>query len=271
MGFRLIGAIIGLISSGFYGLIIGFVIGSYIDYAMGGNSSQNNQNDDFTSRNSNSQFRGYNSNNYGGYNSGSYGGYNPGAPVDFKNSLLILIAAVMKADGRAMKSELDMVKSMLLRTYGEHETKIMLLQLRDYLKHNHNLTEVCRNLRNRMSYSPRLELIHILFRISRADGDISAAEIALIQTVATQLGISTPDYLSLKAMFVTTVDSDFKILDVSPNASEDEVKKAYRKLALRFHPDRLQGLTDSEKKSAEDKFIRVQKAYENIKKNKGWN
>ncbi len=269
MGFRLIGAIIGLISSGFYGLIIGFVIGSYIDYAMGGNSSQNNnQNEDFTSRNSNSQFRGYGYS--GGYSSGSNGGYSSGSPVDFKNSLLILIAAVMKADGRAMKSELDMVKSMLLRTYGEHETKIMLLQLRDYLKQNHNLTEVCRNLRNRMSYSPRLELVHILFRISRADGDISSAELALIQTVATQLGISTPDYLSLRAMFVTTVDSDFKILDVSPSASEDEVKKAYRKLALRFHPDRLQGLTDSEKKSAEDKFIRVQKAYENIKKNKGW-
>ncbi len=271
MNFRLIGAIIGLISSGFYGLIIGFVIGSYIDYAVGGSSSQNSdsENNFNNSRNYNSQNRSYGS--FGGYSSTSNGGYNTASPVDFKNSLLILIAAVMKADGRAMKSELDMVKSMLLRTYGEAETKVMLLQLRDYLKENHNLTEVCRNLRNRMSYSPRLELIHILFRISRADGDISSAEIALIQSVATQLGISTPDYLSLKAMFVTTVDSDFKILDVSPNASEDDVKKAYRKLALRFHPDRLQGLTDSEKKSAEDKFIRVQKAYENIKKNKGWN
>ena len=262
MGFRLVGAIIGLISSGFYGLIIGFVIGSYIDYAVGNNSSQNDQQNNFNNRNSNSQF--------GGYSSGSFGGYSSGSPVDFKNSLLILIAAVMKADGRAMKSELDMVKSMLLRTYGEHETKIMLLQLRDYLKQNHNLYEVCRNLRNRMSYSPRLELIHILFRISRADGDISQAELALIQTVATQLGISTPDYLSLRAMFVTTVDGDFQILDVSPNSTEDEVKKAYRKLALRFHPDRLQGLTDAEKKAAEEKFIRVQKAYDNIKKNKGW-
>ncbi len=250
MSFRIIGALIGFFSSGFFGAIVGFMIGSYVDYAYGAEETT--------------------SYNQGSFN--SYGGYqtNQVHPSDFKNSLLILIAAVMKADGVAMKSELDLVKSMLLRTYGEEESRNMLLQLREYLKKEHNLNEVCRNLRNRMSYSPRLELVHILFRISRADGVISDAEISLIQQVATQLGVSHTDYLSLKAMFVESADADFKILDVSNSASEDEVKKAYRKLAMRFHPDRLQGLSEGEKKSAETKFLRVQKAYENIKKKKGW-
>lgn len=250
MSFRIIGALIGFFSSGFFGAIVGFMIGSYVDYAYGAEETT--------------------SYNQGSFN--SYGGYqtNQVQPSDFKNSLLILIAAVMKADGVAMKSELDLVKSMLLRTYGEQESRNMLLQLREYLKKEHNLNEVCRNLRNRMSYSPRLELVHILFRISRADGVISDAEISLIQQVATQLGVSHTDYLSLKAMFVESADADFKILDVSNSASEDEVKKAYRKLAMRFHPDRLQGLSEGEKKSAETKFLRVQKAYENIKKKKGW-
>lgn len=224
------------------------MIGSYIDHAYGGTSEESYEQNNFSNPYQSQRVH----------------------PADFKNSLLILIAAVMKADGVAMKSELDLVKSMLLRTYGENETRLMLLKLRDYLKEDHNLNDVCRNLRNRMGYSPRLELVHILFRISRADGVISEAEVQLIQQVATQLGISTPDYLSLRAMFVESVDSDYKILDVSNSASEEEVKKAYRKLALRFHPDRLQGLSDNEKKSAEEKFIRVQKAYENIKKNKGW-
>ena len=224
------------------------MIGSYIDQAYGGTSEESYEQNNFSNPYQSQRVH----------------------PADFKNSLLILIAAVMKADGVAMKSELDLVKSMLLRTYGENETRLMLLKLRDYLKEDHNLNDVCRNLRNRMGYSPRLELVHILFRISRADGLISEAEVQLIQQVATQLGISTPDYLSLRAMFVESVDSDYKILDVSNSASEEEVKKAYRKLALRFHPDRLQGLSDNEKKSAEEKFIRVQKAYENIKKNKGW-
>ncbi len=248
MSFKIIGAIIGFLSSGFFGAVVGFMIGSYVDHAYGGSNEETYQRNNF-------------SNSYSNQNT---------HPADFKNSLLILIAAVMKADGVAMKSELDLVKSMLLRTYGENESRLMLLKLRDYLKEEHNLYDVCRNLRNRMGYSPRLELVHILFRISRADGVISDAEIQLIQQVATQLGISTPDYLSLRAMFVESVDSDYKILDVSNSATEEEVKKAYRKLALRFHPDRLQGLSDNEKKSAEDKFIRVQKAYENIKRKNGW-
>ena len=248
MSFRIIGAFIGFLSSGFFGAVVGFMIGSYIDQAYGGTSEESYEQNNFSNPYQSQRVH----------------------PADFKNSLLILIAAVMKADGVAMKSELDLVKSMLLRTYGENETRLMLLKLRDYLKEDHNLNDVCRNLRNRMGYSPRLELVHILFRISRADGVISEAEVQLIQQVATQLGISTPDYLSLRAMFVESVDSDYKILDVSNSASEEEVKKAYRKLALRFHPDRLQGLSDNEKKSAEEKFIRVQKAYENIKKNKGW-
>ncbi len=247
MNFRIVGAIIGFLSSGFFGAVVGFMIGSYVDHAYGGNTEDEGRSD------FNNPYQNQNVH-----------------PADFKNSLLILIAAVMKADGVAMKSELDLVKSMLLRTYGENESRLMLLKLRDYLKEEHNLYDVCRNLRARMGYSARLELIHILFRISRADGVISDAEIQLIQQVSTQLGISTPDYLSLRAMFVESVDSDYKILDVSTSASEDEVKKAHRKLALRFHPDRLQGLSENEKKSAEEKFIRVQKAYENIKRKKGW-
>jgi len=248
LSFRIIGAVIGFLSSGPFGAVVGFLIGSYIDYAYNGESSNNE---------------------YNRQNSFSYQGHP--SQVNFKNSLLVLIAAVMKADGKAMKSELDLVKSMLIRTYGEQQSKEMLLTLRDYLKQEHNLYEVCRNLRNRMGYSQRLELVHILFRISRADGNVSDAEVNIIQIVSNQLGVSTPDYLSLKAMFVSSSDADYKILDVSATASETDVKKAYRDLAKRFHPDRLQGLSETEKTAASEKFVRVQKAYENIKKKKGWN
>jgi len=248
--FAIGGGVIGLISSGPKGALFGFLIGMYLDYIGERNDSNSN------------------STNQQSHRKQSYG--QRSAPVDFQNSLLILIAAIMNADGSIMKAELDMVKTMLLRTYGEEEAKSMLLRLRDFLKQNHNLNEVCRNLRLRMSYSPRLELVHVLFRISRADGDMSASEINLIQHIATQLGISTPDYLSIKAMFVSTPNSDFQILEITPGASEEDVKKAYRRMVMRFHPDRLQGLSESEKKTAESKFHNVQKAYDNIKRSKGW-
>ncbi len=244
------GGVIGVISGGPKMALFGFLVGMYFDYI-----GERNQTEPANDKSKSQRTSSYNQRN---------------APVDFQNSLLILIAAIMNADGSIMKAELDMVKTMLLRTYGEDEAKAMLLRLRDFLKQNHNLNEVCRNLRLRMNYSPRLELVHVLFRISRADGDMSASEINLIQQIATQLGISTPDYLSIKAMFVTTPNSDFQILEVNPTATEEDVKKAYRRMVMRFHPDRLQGLSESEKKTAESKFHNVQKAYDNIKRSKGW-
>jgi DnaJ like chaperone protein len=196
--------------------------------------------------------------------------YREAPPTDFTRHLLILIAAVMNADGSAMRSELDLVKRMLVRTYGEQRAAHLLLILREMLKEKQDVTFVCRQIRSEMAYSQRLELLHVLFRISRADSEINPSELQLLQHIATQMGITTPDFLSLRAMFVTSPDSDYKILDVATDAGEDEVKKAYRKMAMRFHPDRLLGLTDSEKKAAEEKFLSVQKAYENIKRKRGW-
>jgi DnaJ like chaperone protein len=184
--------------------------------------------------------------------------------------LLVLIAAIMNADGSAMRSELELVKRMLVRTYGEQRASDLLLVLREMLKEKQDVSYVCRHIRGAMAYSQRLELLHVLFRISRADSEINPSELQMLQFIATQMAITTPDFLALRAMFVTTPDSEYKILDVSPDAGEEDVKKAHRKMAMRFHPDRLLGLSEKEKKAAEEKFLAVQKAYESIKRKKGW-
>lgn len=242
MSFAIIGAIIGFLSAGPIAAVFGFLIGMYLEYA----SKQNNETEEKNEVRSNE------------------------GVSDFSHQLLILIAAIMNADGSAMKSELELVKRMLVRTYGEFKASQLLIILREKLKQPQDVTQICRHIRARMAYSQRLELLHILFRISRADAEINPSELQLLHYIATQLAITTPDFLALRAMFVSSPDSDFKILDVSAEAGEEEVKKAYRKMAMRFHPDRLIGLSESEKKAAEEKFIAVQKAYENIKKRKGW-
>jgi len=242
----LFGALIGFIASGPLGGVVGFLLGMYIDYISKDASAESETVDP-----------------RGGETARATGS-------DFSMSLLILIAAIMNADGVTMKSELDLVKRMLVRTYGEVKAKQMLLMLRELIKQKHDIISVCRQIRLRMAYSQRLELLHVLFRISRADGNISAEEMQLLNTIGVHIGITTPDFMSLRAMFVHSPDSDFTILDVASSASEEDVKKAYRKMAMRFHPDKLQGLGEDEKKAAEEKFVRVQKAYENIKRRKGW-
>jgi len=144
------------------------------------------------------------------------------------------------------------------------------LVLRELIKERQDVGLVCRQTRNRMHYSQRLELMHILFRISKADDDINAQELQMLTYIGVQLGITNSDFMSLQAMFFSSPDSDFQILDVSATANEEEVKKAYRKMAMRFHPDRLLGLNEGEKKAAQEKFVKVNKAYEGIKRRKGW-
>ncbi len=244
-------AVIGLIAGGFYGLLIGIAIGLYFEYQQ----TNKDYDDDLSGRRRDSYVN----------------NQRPHSESVFNQSLLTLIAAVMNADGSVMKSELSLVKAMFVRTYGEQRASFMLLELRELLKSKQDITRVCANLRQNISYTQRLELLHVLFRISRADGDISQPELNVLQMIAAQLGITTPDFLAIRAMFVVTPGGEYQILEVEPNASEEEVKKAYRKMAMRFHPDRLTGVSNEEKKAAEEKFRKVQQAYETIKKRRGWN
>jgi DnaJ like chaperone protein len=190
-------------------------------------------------------------------------------PGNFAMSLLVLISAVMKADGKVMRSELDMVKSLLLRSYPEDQVRQYLIILRELVKQKTDVTGVCRQIRANMVYSQRHELLHILFKISRADGEVSSPELNLLEYISTHLGITTPDFMSLKAQFVSTPDSDYKVLEISPQASDDEVKKAYRRMAMKFHPDKLNSLSESERKASEEKFRRVKHAYESISRKRG--
>lgn len=240
----IVGAVIGFISSGPIGAVVGFLLGLYIEYISTADNTPETHTESRT--------------------------YSAPQQGDFARHLLVLIAAIMNADGSAMKSELDLVKRMLVRTYGEDKAAQLLLVLREMLRQRQDVTMVCRQIRSQMHYSQRLELLHVLFRISRADADINPSELQMLQYIATHMAITTPDFLSLRAMFVSSPDADYKILDVSPDAGEEEVKKAYRKMAMRFHPDRLQGLSENEKKAAAEKFVAVQKAYEQIKRKKGW-
>jgi DnaJ like chaperone protein len=187
-------------------------------------------------------------------------------PGDFGMSLLVLIAALMKADGKVMKSELDYVKRFFIQQFGEASAKEALIMLRDILKQNIPVRDVCVQISQNMDYSSRLQLLHLLFNIAIADGIVNAAELDAIEKMAGYLGIASSDYMSIRNMFVPETDSAYKILEIDPSATDDEVKKAYRRMAMKYHPDKVAHLGEEFRKSADEKFKKVNEAYEKIKK-----
>ena len=185
---------------------------------------------------------------------------------DFSASLIILVASVMKADGRVMKAELDYVKTFFVKHFGVDVTKEQMLLLREILEKEIPLYEVCAQIKQNMEYASRLQLIHFLFGVSMADGQVHDSEVKVIEQIASFLNINMADFNSLKAMFYADVDSDYKILEIHNSASDEELKKAYKKMAVKFHPDKVSHLGEEYQQDAKEKFQKVQQAYENIKK-----
>lgn len=232
-----IGGGLGWVVAGPIGVIIGFILGSLVD-SVTTQSIQVNQ-----------------------------GRTTPG---DYAISLLVLIAAVMKADGKVMKSELDFVKKFLVQNFGSEGTQEALTILKDLLKQEIPVEDVCEQIAGKVDYSSRLQLMHFLYGLSHSDGRMESAELNLIQRISFSLGITSSDDESIRAMFLNnTLDAAYKILEVDPNASDEEVKKAYRKMATAYHPDKVAYLGEEFRKAANGKFQKLNEAYEKIKKERG--
>jgi len=198
-------------------------------------------------------------------------GYSMTTTGSFAASLLVLIAAVMKADGKVMKSELDYIKKYFVQSFGNESAAEAIRMLRDILKQNIPVQSVCIQIKQNLDYSSRLELIHLMLGVAKADGQVDAGELNTIALIARYLGISSKDFDSIKSMFVEDVNSAYKILEIEPTVSDEEVKKAYRKMAVKYHPDKVSHLGEEFQQKAKEKFQRVNEAYEKIKKERGLN
>lgn len=209
-----------------------------------------------------------------GLEKGSFTSKSTGQPKqstqgDFMISLIVLSAAVMKADGKVSKSELDYVKKYLLRSFGEEAATDAIRMLRDVLKQQIPVHEVSQQVGQYLDYSSRLQLLHYLFGISNADGHVHVDEVNLIQQIANSMGIRSNDFNSIKSMFFKDTNTSYSILGLKPNATDDEIKKAYRKMAIEYHPDKVAYLGEDVQKAAKEKFQKISEAYENIKKERG--
>jgi len=245
-----LGAGAGFTMGGPIGAIIGFAVGSFID----GVSVE-----DFTKEQQDYQ-RQPEPQQRGRATSG-----------DFEITLLILASVVIKADGRVDQRELDYVRMHFVKLYGKERANNAFKLFNGIIKKQISTREVCLQIRQHMSHSSRLQLLHFLFGIAKADGLVTGSEEVEIRKIANYLYINNHDYLSIKAMFYDESDSSYKILEITKSATNDELKKAYRKMAKKYHPDKLEGLGEEHKKGANEKFQNIQAAYEQIKNERGLN
>ncbi len=242
-----LGAGIGFVSGGPIGAIIGFAVGSVIDA---------NTREDF--KKDARRFQQSSTSQQSNIQSG-----------DFEISLLILAAIVIKSDGKVDQNELNYVRTQFVGMYGKERANHAFKLFKGIMKKKISARQVCMQIRQHMPHASRLQLLHFLFGLAKSDGHVSESEVEEIKKIAGYLYINSYDFESIKAMFYDETDSSYKILEIEKSASDNELKKAYRKMAKKYHPDKLQGVGKEHLKGAQEKFQSIQKAYESIKKERG--
>ncbi len=263
--FKIICLILGVfIGGGFWGGLIGLIIGGMIDRIPAANV--------FSPRSSQQL-----------------------SPDEFIKNILIFTAAVVKSDnGQMLRSELDFVRNYLTNRIGTAKTQGALLILRDILDKDYDIEAISRELASNASVHEKLLILQFLFGLASSDGNVSNEEMNTIQNISAWMGLPHSTFESLKAMFFNAyryrhqhqyqyqnssrpstsyynIENDYKILEIASTATDDEVKKAYRKLAMKHHPDKVNHLGDDIRKTAEEKFVLLNESYERIKKSRGMN
>jgi len=191
-------------------------------------------------------------------------------PADFEINLLALASTVIKADGSVKKQELEFVRNFFIGHYGQDKAKKIFKIFNEQVKNERqNIDTLSRVFRERTRYETRLQIIHFLYGVANSDGKIADEELDKISQIAIALGIKLPDIESIKAMFIKSSDKAYKILEIESNASDEQVKTAYRNMAKKYHPDRIYSNDPAMIKGAKEKFQEVQKAYEIIQKERG--
>jgi len=278
-----IGGFLGWVTGGPIGALLGYFIGSAVDKFIdvtrqlpggGAGTGQGGYGG------------GYGTGGYGGYTGrtgGTYqqqtGGYRTSTGGrytadeqrnSFFVSLLVLSSAVMRADGQVHQSERDCAREFIRRNFGDSVVDEAMRMLDGFNRQQVNIYSVGPQIADNMNYSQRLQLFHYLVQIATADGTFSKSEKSVLEAIGAVIRLNNTDINSVIAMFYRETDeSAYAVLGISPNATDDEVKSAYRRMAMKNHPDKVATLGPEVQKAAEEKFRQIQDAYDTIKRQRG--
>lgn len=257
--FKIVGALVGFFMFGFLGIFLGFIIGSFIDrfwaFGPGGINPLNT----------------------------------PHRQAIFLETVFILMGKLAKADGRVSETEVSHVEQFMqkLGMAPDHRLKAIALFKQgatvDYDIHPkiNEFLAVC-------GYSSNLKQMLLVYLIimGLSDGHLNAAEEELLRVIAGRLGYSQAAFNQLLDMVsnqmhfaggrsssVNALDDAYKALGVSKDSTDQEIKRAYRKLMSQYHPDKLmgQGVPEEMIAVATEQAKEVQTAYDLIKKHRDQN
>ena len=272
---------LGFITAGPLGALAGYALGSLFDHGL----NAVNRDGDHHYNNAYDAYSGQQHNGRQGFGNQGYSRQQSyeGERNSFMFSLLVLSSYIINADGKIMHSEMELVRRFLRQNFGEaakQQGEEILLKLFEQQKqmgmqqYRSVIQDSCHQIRANMMYEQRLQLLNFLVMIAKADGVVNPQEIQALKEMAIHMGLSAEDVdqmlnLESGASSTGSLDDAYRVLGISPDASNDEVKAAYRKMALKHHPDKVAALGEDVRRAAEKKFQEINDAKDRIYKARG--
>ena len=188
--------------------------------------------------------------------------------------LLKLCSLLIKADGQVEDSEIQAVRLFFKKIFGDKKANQLFKELKSRSDIPDDPRAIVGLMRDLLEPQKYYVIIEFLFSLAAVDGKIAIEEEELIFTVGYAFGFTKEKLIELRRLFNTKTNTaagkseklsrSYEILGLSPEATLEDIKKAYRRLSMEYHPDRLVDVSEGLKKLAESKFIEIKDAYDII-------
>jgi len=189
--------------------------------------------------------------------------------------ILSMLGKIAKADGVVTQDELAVVDRFIrsLRVSGDekafarrvfNEAKSSSYTLEDFASQFYQMSKA--------QPAVLLSFLDVLFQVAAADGVLHPAEEQALNTVKDIFRLSDTQFDSIRARYFQDDDKYYHMLNCTPQSTDEEIKKSYKKLVKEFHPDTIiaKGLPDEFIEFATRRFQEIQEAYGQIRKTRGF-
>jgi len=193
--------------------------------------------------------------------------------------LVQILINIAKIDGVVSKEEISTIHRFFQQNLRYDQTKMYWVKnlIKEAVDSTESMESLLLEFRNTFAYEPRLILLELIYQILYTKGHVPEAELKIARDIANYLQIKDYDKRTIEAKYKYgnqhqtgtsqgTADHYYAILGLKSGADQDTIKKAYRKLSMKYHPDKVRHLGEEFRAVAEEKMKEINGAYDFFKK-----
>lgn len=193
--------------------------------------------------------------------------------------LVHILVHIARIDGQITRDEVQTIQRFFQHNLRYTQTKMLWVKelIKQATGSTVSLQTLLQEFKSNFAYEPRLILLELVYQVLYTKTTVPESELKIARDIAAFLEISAYDQRTIEAKYqyrsrqqtARTIDRKaqyYAVLGLETGASEDEIKKAYRKLSMKYHPDKVRHLGDEFRKVAEEKMKEINAAYDFFKK-----